>query len=345
MLPRPKRRAHGVLGHNPKRMENSRQPLETARAVMEIEAGAIARAAARLDGNLTRAVELILARPERKLVVTGIGKSGHVGRKIVATLRSTGSPAVFLHPAEAVHGDLGVYAPGDPTLMISKSGTTAELLRLLPRLRELDSPSIGILGRPCSPLGKGMDVVLDATVEREADRHDLVPTASAIVALALGDALAMALSEARAFTVEEFGQRHPGGQIGRNLRSRVREVMHAAGAVAWARPGDPLKQVVILMTAHPLGAACVVDEEGRLAGLITDGDLRRALQAHDDIRPLRAADVMTRAPIAIGPDALLIDALRLMENRPSQISVLPVTEAGGRCLGVIRIHDLYQPGA
>ncbi len=326
-------------------MGNSRQPLETARAVLEIESTAIAAAAARLDGNLTRAVEMILARPARKLVVTGIGKSGHVGRKIVATLRSTGTPAVFLHPAEAVHGDLGVYAPGDPTLVISKSGATAELFRLLPRLRELDSPSIGILGKPCSPLGAGMDVVLDASVEREADAHNIVPTASAIVALALGDALAMALAEARAFTLEDFGLRHPAGQIGRNLRTRVREVMHAAAAVAWARPADPLKQVVILMTAHPLGAACVVDEEGRLVGLITDGDLRRALQAHDDIRPLRAADVMTCTPVSIGPEALLLDALRLMENRPSQISVLPVTEPGGRCLGLIRIHDLYQPGA
>lgn len=327
-----------------KEMPNNRPPVEAARAVMEIEAAAIARAAARLDGNLTQAVELVLARPGRKLVVTGIGKSGHVGRKIVATLRSTGSPAVFLHPAEAVHGDLGVYTPGDPTLLISKSGTTAELMRLLPRLRELDSPSIGILGKPCSPLGRGMDVVLDASVEREADAHDLVPTASAVVALALGDALAMALAEARAFTVEEFGRRHPGGQIGRNLNTRVSQVMHAGEEVAWAAPGDALKQVVILMTAHPLGAACVVESDGRLAGIITDGDLRRALQEHDDIRPLRAADVMTRAPVTVAPDALLIDALRLMEHRPSQISVLPVTEAGGRCLGLVRIHDLYRPG-
>ncbi len=324
-------------------MGNCRQPLETARAVLEVESASIAAAAARLDGNLTRAVEMILARPGRKLVVTGIGKSGHVGRKIVATLRSTGTPAVFLHPAEAVHGDLGVYAPGDPTLIISKSGATAELLRLLPRLRELASPLIGILGKPCSPLGEGMDVVLDASVEREADAHNIVPTASAIVAFALGDALAIALAEARAFTLEDFGRRHPAGQIGRNLRTRVREVMHAGDAVAWARPSDPLKQVVILMTAHPLGAACVVDEAGNLAGIITDGDLRRALQAHDDIRPLRAAGVMTRTPVSIGPDALLLDALRLMENRPSQISVLPVTEAGGRCLGLIRIHDVYQP--
>lgn len=323
-------------------MPITREPLAAARDTLEIEARAIRAAAARLDSNLTRAVELILAHPG-KVVAMGIGKSGHVARKIVATLRSTGTPAVFLHPSDAAHGDLGVYAPGDPTVIVSNSGTTAELLRLLPRIRELGSKCIGIMGRAQSPLAAEMDLVLDASVEREADANNLVPTASAIVALALGDALAMALLEARAFTVEDFGRRHPGGQLGRNLHMRVRDVMHTGADVAWARPGNPLKQVVILMSAHPLGAACVVDEDSRLMGLITDGDLRRALEAHDDIRPLSAADVMTRAPIAIGPEAPLLEALRLMENRPSQISVLPVAGADGRCLGLLRLHDLYRP--
>ena len=166
-----------------------------------------------------------------------------------------------------------------------------------------------------------------------------------MVALALGDALAVALLEARAFTPEQFGRVHPGGQIGRNLRLRVGDAMHHGDAVAWAHPDDPLKQVVILMSEHPLGAACVITSEGALAGLVTDGDLRRALQAHDDIRPLRARDIMTPRPVAIGPDALLRDALRAMENRPSQISVLPVVDDGGRCLGLIRIHDIYRAGA
>jgi arabinose-5-phosphate isomerase len=311
---------------------------------MEIEAVAISRAAERLNESLARAVDLILAH-DGKVVVTGVGKSGHVGRKIVATLRSTGTPAVFLHPVEATHGDLGIYAPGDPTVVISKSGSSAELLRLIPALRDLESKLIGILGNPSAPLAPLMDVVLDASVEREADPNNLAPTASAMVALSIGDALAVSLMEAREFTPEQFGRYHPGGQLGRNLRCKVSEVMHYGDEVAWAHEEDSLKQVVIAMTARPLGAACVVDGEGRLIGLITDGDLRRALQAHDDIRPLKAGDVMTRSPATIGMDARLVDALRLMEDRPSQISVLPVIESqGGRCLGLLRIHDIYRYG-
>jgi len=316
--------------------------LEAARRAMDIEARAVAAAARRLDGNLSRAVELILAHPG-KLVVTGLGKSGHVARKIVATLCSTGTPAVFLHAAEASHGDLGIYAPGDPTLMVSKSGSTNELRQLIPFLRRLPSARIGILGNPASPLSADMDVVLDASVEREADPGNLAPTASATVALALGHALAIALMRARNFSSEEFGRYHPGGQLGRSLHLTVAEVLHGPGELAWASPSDSLKQVVIAMTHHPLGAACIVDADGKLAGLITDGDLRRALQDHDDIRELHAADVMTSNPISIGPEARLLEALRLMEDRPSQISVLPVVDpATGACLGLLRLHDLYR---
>jgi len=309
---------------------------------MEIEARAVAEAARRLDGNLSRAVELILAHPG-KLVVTGLGKSGHVARKIVATLCSTGTQAVFLHAAEASHGDLGIYAPGDPTLMVSKSGTTNELRQLIPFLRELPSASIGILGNPTSPLASEMDVVLDASVEREADPGNLAPTASATVALALGHALAVALMRARNFSPEQFGRYHPGGHLGRSLRLTVGEVLHGPGEVAWAKPSDSLKQVVIGMSRHPLGAACVVDASGKLAGLITDGDLRRALEKYDDIRPLCAAQIMTPTPTLIGPGARLHEALRLMEDRPSQIYVLPVVEpATRRCLGLLRLHDIYH---
>jgi arabinose-5-phosphate isomerase len=316
--------------------------LDSARRAMEIEAEAIHRAAARLDGNLSRAVDLILASPA-KVVVTGLGKSGHVARKIVATLCSTGTPAVFLHAAEASHGDLGIYAPGDPTLMISKSGATSELLDLLPFLRQLPSRRIGILGNLSSPLASEMDAVLDGTVERESDPENLAPTASATVALALGHALAVALMRARNFNAEDFAQLHPGGHLGRGLRLTAREVLHARSEVAWAHPEDSLKQVVIAMTHHPLGAACVVDREGKLLGLITDGDLRRALQAHDDIRALRARDVMTPGAITIAPDTRLLDALSLMENRPSQISVLPVVDPQtGACLGLLRLHDIYR---
>jgi arabinose-5-phosphate isomerase len=314
--------------------------LSTARAAMEIEAASIRAAAERLDGELIRAVELILAHPG-KVIVTGIGKSGHIARKIVATLCSTGTAAVFLHPAEAVHGDLGIYTPGDPTVLLSNRGASAELQALVPLLRQFRSPLIGILGDLASPLAAQMDVLLDATVEREADPHNLAPTASAVTALALGHALAIALMCARNFTPEEFGRFHPGGQLGRNLRLTVAAAMHTGDEVAWVAPEAPLKEVIIAMTRRPLGGACVVAADGRLAGFLTDGDLRRALTNCDDIRALRAADAMTPAPITVGPDATLGQALELMERRRSQISVLPVVDSEGRALGLLRIHDIY----
>src|SRR5271170_2952090 len=238
--------------------------IEAAQKAMRIEADAVARASERLDGNLSCAIEMILAHPG-KLVVTGLGKSGHVARKIVATLCSTGTPAVFLHAAEASHGDLGLYSPGDPTLMVSKSGNTYELLQLIPFLRDLPSRRIGILGNPSAPLASDMDVVLDASVEREADPDNLAPTASATVALSLGHALAVALMRARNFSAEDFERFHPGGHLGRSLRLTVRDVMHSREEVAWSSPEDSLKKVVIAMSRYPLGAACVVNPAGRLA--------------------------------------------------------------------------------
>ena len=310
---------------------------------MEIEAAAVARAAERLDGELIRAVDLILAHPG-KVVVTGIGKSGHIARKIVATLCSTGTAAVFLHPAEAVHGDLGIYTPGDPTMLLSKNGASAELLALVPLLRQFHSPLIGILGNAGSPLAGLVDVILDGSVEREADPNNLAPTASAVTALALGHALAIALMCARNFTPEEFGRFHPGGQLGRNLKLRVAEAMHRPDEVAFVGPEASLKEVIIAMTRRPMGGACVVAADGRLAGFVTDGDLRRCLTSHDDIRGLRAADAMTRTPVTVGPEASLAEALELMERRRSQISVLPVVDGGGRAVGLIRIHDIYLGG-
>ncbi len=314
--------------------------LAAARAAMEIEAQSIHRAAARLDGALIRAVELILAHPG-KVIVTGIGKSGHIARKIVATLCSTGTAAVFLHPAEAVHGDLGIYTPGDPTVLLSNRGTSTELQSLVPLLRQFRSPLIGILGNLASPLAAQMDVLLDASVEREADPHNLAPTASAVTALALGHALGIALMCARNFTPEEFGRFHPGGQLGRNLRLSVAAAMHTGDEVAWVAPQTALKDVIIAMTRRPMGGACVVEADGTLAGFLTDGDLRRALTSHDDIRTLRAADAMTATPVTVGPEASLGQALELMERRRSQISVLPVVDGERRALGLLRIHDIY----
>ncbi len=308
---------------------------------MEVEAQAIQVAARRLDQNLLRAVEFIREH-SGKVVVSGLGKSGHVAQKITATLQSTGTPSVFMHPAEAMHGDLGVCQQSDPVVMVSKSGATTEMLGLVEPLKKMRSPLIGILGNVNSPLAKAMDVVLDASVQREADPGGFTPTASVAVALAMGHALAVALMESRGFSAEHFSQFHAGGQLGRSLRLRVGDVMHAGDEVAWVAPLDSLKRVVVEMSRHPLGAACVVSDRHALLGIVTDGDVRRALEQHDDIRQLDAVTLMTRQPVTVGPDALIHDALRLMEDRPSQISVLPVVESG-RCLGLVRIHDLYRP--
>lgn len=315
--------------------------IERARKAMLIEAQAIQTAAGRLDGDFSRAVTTLAAH-SGKIIVTGLGKSGHIAQKIAATFSSTGSPGIFLHPAEAVHGDLGVYTPGDPTILISKSGATVEMLRLIPILREFNSSMIGILGNLNSILAREADMVLDASVEHEADPLDLTPTASAAVALALGDALATALMAERNFKVQDFARFHPGGQLGRNLWLHVSDVMHPLERIACVSPSASLKEVVIAMTRYPLGAACVLDDRSQLVGIITDGDVRRVLQNNDDIRPLRAKQVMASKPVTIEPGASLALAIDRMEKRASQISVLPVVDLENTCLGLIRIHDIYQ---
>lgn len=307
---------------------------------METEAQAILAASQRIEATLPAAVELIRAR-SGKLVLTGIGKSGHIARHVAATLQSTGSPAVFLHPTEANHGDAGICQPGDTIVLISKSGATAELLQILPALRRFDAAFIGILGNVHSPLARQMNVVLDATVAREADPDGFMPSASTATALSIGHALAVALMHARGFTAADFAHLHAGGQLGRSLRLRVEEVMH--GDFVPVKPGDSLKDVVIAMSRKPLGAACVLHPDGALAGLVTDGDVRRAFEAHDDIRELQVAQVMTKSPLTILPSALLNEALLVMEDRPSQISVLPVVDAAGKCQGLLRLHDIYRP--
>ena len=317
----------------------SRRASDIAREALRIEVDALGAAADRIDERFDRAVEVILDHPG-KVVVVGVGKSGHVAKKIAATLCSTGTPAAFLHAAEAAHGDLGIYAPGDPTLLLSKSGTTSELLQILPALRGLGSPLIGLLGALDSPLGREVDVALDASVAREADPLNLAPTASSTVALGLGDALAVALMQARRFSDQDFARFHPAGQLGRNLTVRVENVMHSPFAAV--APGDTLRAAVIAMSHHPLGAACVVDAGGVLLGILTDGDVRRSLEADGDIRALTVESLMTPDPTTVAPEAMLKEAVTLMEDRPSQISVLPVVDAGGVCRGLVRIHDVYQ---
>jgi len=325
-------------------MPNSNQnSLETGRDAMRAEAAAIEMAAARLDASFAAAVDIILSAPS-KLVVCGIGKSGHIAAKLAATFSSSGTPSIFLHAAEAIHGDLGVYQPGDPTIVLSKSGSTAEVLRLMPLFRKFKSPVIAIVGNIESPIAQAADVVIDASVEKEADPLNLMPTSSSTVSLAIGDALAAALAKARDFTAEEFASFHPGGQLGRNLLMTVGEVMHPVERVACAQGGETLREVVIRMTKAPLGAACVVSDAGSLEGIITDGDIRRILSEDGDILAKDVSGCMTASPISTHPSMSLGEAVRMMEDRPSQISVLPVVDEQSRkCVGLLRLHDVYQP--
>ena len=323
--------------------EKSLNRLEVGRQAMLAEATAIQLAAERLDDAFEKALDVIL-ESKSKLIVCGIGKSGRIGTKLVATLSSCGIPSVFLHAAEAIHGDLGVYQPGDPTIVLSKSGSTAEVLRLMPMFKKFDSPVIAIVGNMNSPIAAAADIVLDGSVESEADPLNLMPTSSSTVSLAIGDALAAALVQARKFTKEEFATYHPGGQLGRNLLLKVQDVMHPVDQVACARSEETLRDVVIRMTRFPLGGACIVDAANALVGIITDGDIRRLLSKEGDILSLKVGDCMTRSPVQTRSGTSLGDAVRLMEDRRSQISVLPVTEDNGnRLIGLLRLHDAYQP--
>ncbi len=323
--------------------KNMADYLKAGIRVIEAEVAAMQELVGRLEIGFSDAVEVLLDC-RSKVVVTGLGKSGHIARKIASTLCSTGTPAVFLHASEAGHGDLGIYTPGDPVIAVSKSASTAELVHVAPVFKQKGSKLIGIFGRKQGPLAELADIVLDASVIREADPLGIVPTASTITTLALGDALAGALMEARNLTEAEFARNHPSGQLGRNLQLTVADVMHSLPNCAVVEQNTSLKKLVISMTDYPLGAALIMDGKERLCGLVTDGDLRRALAGDEDVRNMSAAHLMNSDPICIQSDASLQDAVCIMEDRPSQIAVLPVTEAStGRPLGLLRLHDVYQP--
>lgn len=323
--------------------QSKKDILELGRKTIRAEAAALEIAATRLDDSFSAAVELILAAAS-KLIICGIGKSGHVGAKLAATFSSSGIPSVFLHATEAIHGDLGVYQKGDPTIVLSKSGSTAEVLRLIPLLRNLQSPVIAILGNVDSPIAAAADVVIDASVVKEADPLNLMPTSSSAVSLAIGDALASALVQARGFTTEEFSNLHPGGQLGRNLLMAVGEVMKPVDKVACARADETLREVVIRMTKAPFGAACILSNKNDLEGILTDGDIRRLLSEEGDILAKKVSNCMTTSPVHADVGMSLEDAIHLMEDRASQISVLPVVAGGSlKCLGLLRLHDVYQP--
>jgi len=311
---------------------------ETARRVLTIESEAVAALAARLDDRFDRAVELILGCKGR-VVVAGIGKSGIICHKIAATLSSTGTPAYFLHPAEALHGDIGLVVPGDVVLVVSNSGETEELVRCLELFRRVGVPIVALTGKTDSTLARYADVNVDVSVVREACALDLAPTASTTAALAMGDALAVACYERRGFTARDFAQRHPGGRLGRRI-TEVRQLMREGAALPRVEASASIAEAVREMSAKGLGMTCVVDEAGHLAGVLTDGDLRRRMLKSE--RPLDGpvSEAMTRGPITIAPEALAGDALRLLEDR--KITALAVTDEGGRLVGVLQIHDLWR---
>ena len=312
-----------------------------AKNVLVGEGEQLINAADRISDKMEIACDII-TNHNGKIVISGMGKSGLIAQKIAATLCSIGNEAVFLHPAEAVHGDLGIYAPGDPTILISKSGATDEIVRLIPILKEFNSPLIGILGNMNSILSNEMDLVLDASVSKEVDPLGIVPTSSTTLTLAIGDALAAVLMANKNFKREDFAKLHPAGDLGRRLKLKVKDIMQPIDKVAVVDSNDDLRNTVIKMTEKPQGAALVLNNEKILMGIITEGDLRRSLANEIDIDNCKANEVMSANPITIKVDSSLSEVISLMENRESQISVLPVVNQSNICLGLIRIHDIYQ---
>ena len=326
---------------NPSVQESKADSAKVAE-ILRLEASSIDAAAGRLDAvSVDRALGLI-ARCDGKVIVTGVGKSGVIAQKIAQTLTSTGTVGIFVHPSDALHGSLGVVKDGDVIIALSNSGETDEILAIMPTLRQRKVSVIAIVGNVDSSLARQSDVVLDASVDKEACPLNLAPTASTTVALAIGDALAMTVMESRGLTAEDFAANHPAGRLGKRLTLTVESLMHAPPNVT-AEAG--WLEVVKAISIHSLGAVNVVDNAGKLVGIVTDGDLRRTIEKTDPSQfgSLNALSMMTRDPITSSPEMLAYDALQLMENRPSQISVLPVV-AGDKCVGILRLHDVVRSG-
>jgi arabinose-5-phosphate isomerase len=315
------------------------QALALARDTLQTEADAILAASARLGSELADAVRLMLAARGR-VVVMGMGKSGHVGRKVAATLASTGTPAMFVHPAEASHGDLGMITAADVVLAISNSGESDELTVLLPVLKRMNVPMVAMTSRRDSSLGSQAVVWLDTSVAREACPLNLAPTASTTVQLAMGDALAVALLDARGFKPEDFARSHPGGSLGRKLLTHVRDVMRSGDAVPRVPESATLMELMREMSAKGLGASAVVDDQERILGIFTDGDLRRLIEAGADMRTAKAREVMHPQPRTVAQDALAVDAADLMETH--RISSVLVVDAQGKLCGAVNTHDLMR---
>lgn len=336
-------RPPGGLADNPamtlNRFVQPERALALARETLHTEAQAVAAAAERLGGAFVQAVQLVLSGSGR-VVVMGMGKSGHVGRKMAATLASTGTPAMFVHPAEASHGDLGMITAGDVVLAISNSGESDELTVLLPVLKRMQVPLLAMTARADSTLARHADWVLDTSVAKEACPHNLAPTASTTVQMAMGDALAVALLDARGFRPEDFARSHPGGALGRKLLTHVRDVMRSGDAVPTVPLTASVTDLMREISAKGLGASAVLDEEGDIAGIFTDGDLRRLIEQGTDLRTAIARDVMRPRPRTVQEDALAVEAADLMEAH--RISSVLVVNAQGRLCGALNTHDLMR---
>ncbi len=331
---------HGETRGAPSPSVDAQRALALARDVLDTEARAISSLAGRLGGPFVAAVELML-RCSGRVVVSGIGKSGHVARKLAATLASTGTPAFFVHPAEAAHGDLGMIAVDDVVVMLSNSGETDELVMLTPHLKLRGAKLIAVTGNRDSALAQAADVHLDAAVDAEACPLGVAPTASTTAALALGDALALALLDARGFSVEDFARSHPGGSLGRRLLTRVADVMRTGAGVPRVRDDATLAAAIVEMTGKGMGMTVVVDGNDRVAGIFTDGDLRRALADGVDVMRGGVAALMTRSPRAIEAGRLAADCVVLMET-PPKIMQLVVVDSTGRLEGAVHMHDLFR---
>ena len=310
-----------------------------SQSIFESYSSQLLQVSKNIDQDIQSAAELIINN-SGKVVVCGLGKSGLIGQKIVATLCSTGTRSVYMHAAEAIHGDLGIYNPGDPTILISKSGNTEELVRLVPILKEFQSPLIAIVGNMDSFIAKNSDIVLNGTVEKEIDPLGVVPTTSSLVALAIGDALASVLMVQRGFDKNDFARNHPGGELGKQLALKVESVMHPLNDVAQIDENDSISSCASKMTNKPLGAALHLDND-ILKGIVTEGDLRKSIASTSDLSN-SILDFINNNPISINPSISILDAMKVMEDRHSQISCLPVIDSDGKCLGLVTLHDLYQ---
>ena len=310
-----------------------------SQSIFESYSSQLLQVSKNIDQDIQSAAELIINN-SGKVVVCGLGKSGLIGQKIVATLCSTGTRSVYMHAAEAIHGDLGIYNPGDPTILISKSGNTEELVRLVPILKEFQSPLIAIVGNMDSFIAKNSDIVLNGTVDKEIDPLGVVPTTSSLVALAIGDALASVLMVQRGFDKKDFARNHPGGELGKQLALKVESVMHPLNDVAQIDKNDSISSCASKMTKKPLGAALHLDND-RLKGIVTEGDLRKSIASTSDLSN-SILDFINNNPISINPSISILDAMKVMEDRHSQISCLPVIDSDGKCLGLVTLHDLYQ---